>query len=147
MATQRAITHSAIQDPQKKQQIIDRALRAYEKHGTIGKASEIAKIDRRTLKGWIKADPMLQIAFREADEAVTDDLEESAIAQAKAGNGRVMVHMLSCRRERYRHKTIVEVQNPSLEEVVEKMRQIATAQPTLAPMVKQALQLALEKLG
>lgn len=146
-ATQRAMTHNAITDPVKKQAIIDRAIAAFHKHGTIGDASRIAKIDRRTLKLWIKADPLLQAEFREADEAVTDKLESSAIRQALAGETRLMVHLLASRRERYRHKTIVSVENPSLEEVVEKMRQIALAQRTLAPMVQQALQLALQKIG
>lgn len=146
-ATQREITNALVCDPVLKQQVAEKAINAYRKHGTIGRAAKVAKVDRRTLKGWIANDPIMKMAFQDADDDVTDDIEESAIQQAKDGNGTVIVHLLSSRNKRYEKKTTVEVvQTLNLDSVVQKMRQIAIAQPTLAPTIKAALQLALEQI-
>ena len=146
-ATQREITNTLVCDPVLKQQVAEKAIAAYRKHGTIGRAANVAKIDRRTLKGWIANDPLLKMAFQDADDDVTDTIEECAIQKAKDGDGRVIVHLLASRNKRYAHKTEVTiVQQLSIENVIEKMRQIAIAQPTLAPTIKQALTLALERM-
>lgn len=146
-ATQREVTNALVCDPVLKQQVADKALAAFRKHGTIARAASVAKVDRRTLKGWIANDPIMKMAFQDADDDVTDDIEECAIQKAKDGDGRVIVHLLASRNKRYAHRSIVEVsQTLNLDNVVQKMRQIAIAQPTLAPTIKAALQLALEAI-
>lgn len=143
----RASTLEIHWDPVKKQQVAAKALKAYRKHGTWGRAAEVAGIDRRTLKDWVAKDAILGLQFADADAAVTDDLEECAIKVAQDGDSKVLVHLLASRNKRYAHKTeVTVVQQISLENVVEKMRQIAIAQPTLAPAIESALEMALHRI-
>src|SRR6201989_2516011 len=95
----RALTCELVHDEKRKAAVAARAVHAFRKHGTLTKAAKVAKVDIRTIKGWIKNDPMLRAEFEQADESITDDLEESAINQAKGGDGRVLIHLLSSRRE------------------------------------------------
>ena len=145
--TQRAITSAIVWEPEQKQKVAEKALAAYRKFGTLSAAAKVAKIDRRTLKGWITEDPILKMAFQDADDEVTDKIEGYAFDQSAAGDGRVTVHLLASRNKRYAHKQIIEsVVELNLDNVIEKMRQIAIAQPTIAPTIKAALQLALERM-
>lgn len=146
-ATQREITCSITHDPVAKQQAFEKALAGFRKHGTLTRAAKVAEVDTRTLKEWLYRDPLMQKMFQEIDEEVTDGLEEAAIKRAKKGSDTLMIHMLSSRRERYKHKgEVTIVQTLNLENVMEKMRQIALSQPTLAPMIRSALESCLEKL-
>lgn len=143
----RAETLELIADPVRKQQVAQKALKAFRKHGTIGKAASVACIDRRTLKEWIARDPVLGYQFADADADVTDDLEECAIKVAQDGDSKVLVHLLSSRNKRYAHKTeVTVVQQINLDNVMEKMRQICIAQPTLAPFIESALENALIRI-
>jgi len=143
----RAATHELISDPVKKQQVAKKALEAFRKYGTYGKAAAIASIDRRTLKDWIAKDPVLGYQFADADDDNTDDLEEGAIKLAKKGNDRMLQFLLAARNKRYANKTEVHVvQQLSLDNVFEKMRQISIAQPTLAPFIESALEQALARI-
>jgi hypothetical protein len=143
----RAATLEIAWNPEKKQQVASKALKAYRKHGTWGKAASVAGIDRRTLKEWVQKDPILGYQFADADADVTDDLEEGAIKQAKKGDGRVLIHLLASRNKRYAHKTEVHVvQQLNLDNVMEKMRQICVAQPTLAPFIESALVQCLDRI-
>jgi transposase-like protein len=123
------------------------ALAAYEKHGTLSAACRSAQISRHTLAAWMQQDPILKKRFQEADETVTDDIEETAIQLAKDGDGRVCIHLLQSRRERYKQKLLVETNvDLNVANVVEAMRQICLAQPTLTPMIRDVLQQAIERL-
>jgi len=144
--SQRAVTNAAVCDPVKKQAIAEIALAAFCKHGTLAAAARVAKVDRRTLRAWIRSDPLLKAAFAEADDELTDAREESAIQQALNGNARLMIHLLASRRTRYSHKTTVVVEPPTLDGIIEQMRQAALAQPVLAPMLRTTLQRALEAI-
>lgn len=134
-------------DPVRKQQVAAAALKAFRKHGTYGKAAGVAGIDRRTLKDWISKDATLGYQFADADEDNTDDLEEGAIKLAKKGNERMLQFLLAARNKRYANKTEVHVvQQLSLDNVFEKMRQISIAQPTLKPFIESALEQALFRI-
>ena len=99
------------------------------------------------MKSWAVQYPLFKLALQDADEEVTDTIEANALAQSAAGDGRVTVHLLASRNKRYAHKQIIEsVVELNLDNVIEKMRQIAIAQPTIAPTIKAALQLALERM-
>ena len=143
----RAATLELIADPDRKQQVASAALKAFRKFGTYGKAASIAGIDRRTLKDWISKDPVLGYQFQDADDDNTDDLEEGAIKLAKKGNDRMLQFLLAARNKRYANKTEVHVvQQLSLDNVFEKMRQISIAQPTLRPFIESALEQALIRI-
>lgn len=145
--TQRAITSAIVWEPELKQKVADKALIAYRKYGTLSAAAKVAKIDRRTLKQWINTDPLLKIAFNDADDEVTDTIEKNAFEQSAAGDGRVTVHLLASRNKRYAHKQIIEsVVELNLDNVIEKMRMIAIAQPTIAPTIVAALRQAIERI-
>lgn len=146
-ATQREITCQKIHDPVARQQMFDRALEGFRKHKTIRRAAKSAKLAPRTLREWLYKDPIMAAAFKDADLDVSDEVEELAFKQAKEGAYNITLRLLESRNKRYMQKSIVEIQQTlNLDNVVQKMRQIAIAQPTLAPTIKAALQLALEAI-
>lgn len=144
--SQRSVTLSAICDPAERQAIVDKAIKGFRKHGTLSSAARVAKIDPRTLRSWIHNDPLMKMAFQEADEEVTDELEESAIERAKTDSDRLLIHLLASRRQRYATKITHIHEAPATHSLVEQVKQIAAAQPTMAPLIRAVLIQALEQI-
>lgn len=146
-ATQREVTNAAVCDPVAKQQLTEKALKGFRQYGTIARAAKVAKVDRRTLKSWLQNDPVLALKFKDIDEDVTDGLEEDAIRRARKGSDGLLSMLLAARNKRYQTKQIIELtQQLNLDNVMEKMRQICIAQPTLAPFIESALENALIRI-
>lgn len=124
------------------------AIEGYRKSGTIKAASEAAGIDRYTLRLWMQQDPLLKKRFEDADEDVTDRIEAKGIALAEDGSEKLIIKLLESRRKRYQPKVVVEATaEVTLANVIEAMRQIAMAQPTLKPILLQTLQRAIERIA
>lgn len=140
-AAPNAYTHA------QRERIIEKCLNGYKALGTFAGACKFGGISRPTLAVWIQQDPSLKKRFNDADEYVTDTLESKAIKMARGGSEKLLVQMLQSRRERYKQKLTIE---PSTElnmaNVIEAMRQIAIAQPTLKPILVQTLQQAIARI-
>lgn len=146
-ALQRAFVNKLDIDPLVYQESTIRAIKAFKKYGTYTRAAQAAGVSLRELKIWLARDLQFKWDMQDADESVTDGVEETAISKAREGDSKVLIHILASRNKRYAHKQIIEqTQTLDLTNVVEKMRQIAIAQPTLKPMLVQALQMAIERI-
>lgn len=131
-----------------RERICDLAVEGYRKSGTIKAAALAGHVDRYTLQLWIQQDPLLKKRFEHADEDVTDRLEEVAITRAEEKSDSLMIKLLESRRKRYQPKVVVEATaEVTLGNVIEAMRQIAMAQPTLKPILLQTLQRAIERIA
>ena len=76
----------------------ERALRAIAQGKSVAAAAKAARMSRATLWGLRTKDPEFAARYAEAFEAGTDLLEDSAAAQAKAGQPRLMELLLKARR-------------------------------------------------
>lgn len=131
-----------------RERICDLAVDGYRKAGTIKAAAESAGVDRYTIRLWMQQDPLLKKRFEDADEDVTDRIEEKGIALAEDGSEKLIIKLLESRRKRYQPKVVVEATaDMNIANVVEAMRQIALAQPTLKPILLQTLQRAIERIA
>lgn len=93
--------------PKKRQARVAQAafLEAFKKFGTILRACNEIGIDRSTYRLW-KEDPKFAELFADADEGVTDELEGSALDNAKKPKGTIdRIFLLKARRpEKYQEK-------------------------------------------
>lgn len=77
-------------------------LRKFRDTGTIASASRAVRIDRGTVLRWRKQDPEFEQAFEEANEDVTESLEQCAIQRAKSKSDLMLIFLLKNRApERY----------------------------------------------
>jgi len=134
-------------DPQRKAVIVEAALEAFEKYGTLADAAESVKIGRQALFGWINSNPEYRERYLEIDSAITDRIEKKAFELCDEKNPRMIEFMLERRHDRYKAKLeVTHKEALTLESVADRFRQAALANPTLIPTIKRALQMALDRL-
>lgn len=87
------------------------ALKAYVEFGTVTAACRAVGIGRTTWYYWRTHDKEFDIAVREAEEEVADDLEQEAIKRAKEGKSdTLMIFLLKgLRPERYKDRRELDV--------------------------------------
>jgi hypothetical protein len=73
-------------------------LKAYAKYGVIGKAAEIAGINRGTVKTWRNNIKVFDEAFKEIEETYTDTLELEANRRALEKSDSLLQFLLRARR-------------------------------------------------
>lgn len=88
-----------------------RALKHYVEFGTVTAACRAAGIDRTTWYWWRTHDKDFDIAVKEAEEAVADDLEQEAINRAKEGKSDTLLIFLlkGLRPEKYKERRELDV--------------------------------------
>lgn len=104
--------------------IKQRALEAFLEHGTVLAACNAARIGRTTWYEWRQNDAEFNRLANEAEEAVTDALEEVAQARATmpAGSDTLLIFLLKARRrEKYADRQVLTMTSP---EVIMKLQAI-----------------------
>lgn len=110
-----------------------RALDAFLKHGTVAAACSAARIGRTTWYDWRTNDPEFNRLAGEAEEAVTDALEE--VAQLRAtmpeGSDTLLIFLLKARRRAlYGDKNQLTVISPEVQVRVQSTLQLIATKPT-----------------
>ncbi len=135
-------------DPARKAAIVELALERLKANETLAEAAQSANIGRRALKSWIESNPEWKERFDDIDQAVTDRVEKTAIELAcEDKNPRMVEFLLERRSDRYKAKLeLTHKQALSMDDVADRFRQMALANPTLTQTIRMALQKALDRL-
>lgn len=73
-------------------------LEEYERHGTMTAACRRVGIKVADVRRWVQSDPQFAEAYQDADDSISDDLEEEAIARAKEGSENLLMFLLKNRK-------------------------------------------------
>jgi hypothetical protein len=140
--------HMIASDPERKRRCVDRALKYFEQRGTFHGINEIVGVGTKTLRSWINADPAARERFLEIDGDVTEEVEQIAIDACRRGDdNKIVAFMLERRSDRYKPRVEVKsTQAMTIDGMADRFRQAALANPTLVPILRQALQLAMDRL-
>lgn len=134
-------------DPARKAAIVAKALEQLEAKGTLAEAAKSVNIGRQALKGWINSNPEWKERFEEIDESITDEIEKSALELCQDKHAGMVQFMLERRSDRYKAKLeVTHKQALSMDDVADRFRQMALANPTLTQTIRMALQKALDRL-
>lgn len=119
-------------------------LEAYGKHGTMTGACRAIKLERATVKLWVKNDPEFLKGMVEAKYETVDSLKETAIERARGGSDPLLMFLLKALApdefsERIRHDFAVKTLDAVVDEVLQAIRANV---PEFCPHCRTSLEIA-----